>query len=234
MATHPSVARLLAAAIKATASSRSPVTDYQSLREALGGISAATMTNWKSRGVPRRYALEAERLFGVPARHILDGVVEATPGTATASGKTAVVIVGNPEYPAIRRVKFKLSAGASGFSVDFLDEDDLPIVFRKEWFEANGYRPEQLFAVRVANVSMQPGLWEGDTVVVNTADTKPRDGEVFAANFEGELVIKRLLRDESRWWLKSDNPDQTRYPRKACTDDVFLLGRIVHKQSEHI
>ena len=234
MSAHPSVARLLAAAIKATAATRAPVTDYQSLRTALGGISSATLTNWKSRGVPRRYALEAEKLFGVSARHILDGEIETTPGVAVASGKSAVVIVGNPDYPAIRRVRFKLSAGASGFAVDYLDDDDLPIVFRREWFTANGYRPDKLFAVRVANGSMQPGLWEGDTVVVNTADTTPKDGEVFAANFEGELVVKRLMRDESRWWLKSDNPDQTRYPRKACTDDVHLIGRIVHKQSEHI
>ncbi|GMV45124.1 MAG: hypothetical protein AMXMBFR66_05220 [Pseudomonadota bacterium] len=140
----------------------------------------------------------------------------------------------NPAYPAIRRVKFKLSAGASGFAIEYLDEEDAPIVFRREWFTSRGYQPAKLFAVRVANGSMQPGLWSGDTVVVNTDETEPRDGEVFAVNFEGELVIKRLVRDEGRWWLKSDNPDQIRYPRKACDERVHLLGRIVHKQSEHL
>lgn len=234
MSAHPSVARLLAAAIKATAGTSSPVTDYQTLRDALGGISPATLTNWKTRGVPTKYALEAERRFGVSARHILEGTIDAQPGAAAAAGKTAIVLIGNPDYPAIRRVRFKLSAGASGFAVDYTDDDDLPIVFRKEWFVSNGYKPEKLFAVRISSASMQPGLWENDTVVVNTDDTTPKDGEVFAANFEGELVVKRLVRDESRWWLKSDNPDQTRFPRKACTDDVFLIGRVVHKQSEHI
>jgi hypothetical protein len=42
------------------------------------------------------------------------------------------------------------------------------------------------------------------------------------------------VRDTGQWWLTSDNPDQRRYPRKACDDSVVLLGRIVHKQSEHI
>lgn len=32
----------------------------------------------------------------------------------------------------------------------------------------------------------------------------------------------------------TDNPDQRRHPRKVCTDDVFIIGRIVHKQSERI
>lgn len=145
-----------------------------------------------------------------------------------------IELEGNPDYPAIRRVQFKLSAGASGFAIDVQNEDDAPIVFRREWFESRGFTPANLFAVQVANGSMQPGLWHGDTVVVNTADTAPKDGEVFAVNFEGELVIKRLVHDEGRWWLRSDNPDQSRYPRKACNERVFIIGRIVHKQSEHL
>lgn len=53
-------------------------------------------------------------------------------------------------------------------------------------------------------------------------------------NYEGELVIKRLVRGAGQWWLASDNPDQRRYPRKVCGEDVFCIGRIVHKQSERI
>jgi len=47
-------------------------------------------------------------------------------------------------------------------------------------------------------------------------------------------VIKRLVRDSGQWWLASDNPDQRRFPRKSCHETVALLGRVVHKQSEHI
>jgi phage repressor protein C with HTH and peptisase S24 domain len=140
----------------------------------------------------------------------------------------------NPDYPSIRRVKFKLSAGASGFGVDYVDEDSAPIVFQRKWFEGNGYIPDKLLAADVANGSMEPGLYHGDTVVVNTADTIVKDGVVYAMNYEGELVIKRLVRDAGQWWLSSDNPDQRRYPRKVCTENVFCIGRVVHKQSERI
>lgn len=140
----------------------------------------------------------------------------------------------NGDYPTVRRVRFKLSAGASGFGIEYIDNDGPPIVFQKSWFISRGYNPAKLFATKVANGSMETGLFDGDTVVVNTESTKPKDGVVFAANFEGELVIKRLVRDSGQWWLSSDNPDQRRYPRKLCDENVFIIGEIVHKQSERI
>ena len=140
----------------------------------------------------------------------------------------------NPDYPAIRRVRFALSAGAHGYAVEYEEEPAAPIVFKRQWYERNGYRPEKLFAVRVMNGSMEPGLYDGDVVVVNTEATTPKDGCVFAVNYEGEMVIKRLVRDAGSWWLSSDNPDQRRYPRKVCDEHCILIGQIVHKQSERI
>lgn len=148
--------------------------------------------------------------------------------------KQAIDLENNPDYPAIRRVRFKLSAGASGFGVDYADDLGPPIVFQKDWYSSKGLVPEKLFATKVINGSMEPGLFDGDTVVVNTAQTEPRDGVVFAVNYEGEMVIKRLMRDDGQWWLTSDNPDQRRYPRKVCHEGVRLIGEIVHKQSERI
>jgi Predicted transcriptional regulator len=77
-----------------------------------------------------------------------------------------------------------------------------------------------------------PGLNNGDTVLIDTSRTQPKDGRVFAINYEGELVIKRLMRDAGNWWLSSDNTDKTRYPNKLCAGDVCLIiGECVHKQS---
>jgi phage repressor protein C with HTH and peptisase S24 domain len=81
---------------------------------------------------------------------------------------------------------------------------------------------------------MEPGLYDGDTVVVDTAQTEPLDGEAFAVNYDGELVVKRMIRDAGQWWLSSDNPNQAKYPRKACTENTHIIGRIVQKQSMHI
>lgn len=162
--------------------------------------------------------------------------LEAVPGYDGwfAAPPKEIDLENNPDYPTIRRVQFKLSAGVSGFGVDYRGDMGPPIPFPKSWYERKGLTPSKLFATTVCNGSMEPGLYDGDTVIVNTAGVEPKDGRVFAVNYEGELVIKRLVRDDGQWWLSSDNPDQRRYPRKVCHEGVVLLGEIVHKQSERI
>jgi phage repressor protein C with HTH and peptisase S24 domain len=82
---------------------------------------------------------------------------------------------------------------------------------------------------------MEPKLYHGDSVVFNTADTDLKDGVVYVFNLDGEVVIKRAIRDNGMWWLDSDNPDKARYPRKACTSELCMpLGRVVYMQSERI
>lgn len=146
----------------------------------------------------------------------------------------AIDLEDNPDFPSVRRVKFKLSAGATGFAVDYEDQEGAPIVFRRAWLASKGLHAEKLFAVAVSNGSMEPGLYDGDTVVVNTDSPQPKDGVVFAVNYEGEMVIKRLVRDAGQWWLSSDNPDARRYPRKLCDEHCVIIGEVVHKQSERI
>lgn len=141
----------------------------------------------------------------------------------------------HPELVPIQRGKLRLVGGMSGFAVDPDDEQGTPIFFRADWMRERGFKPAALLAHKVRGHSMEPSLFDGDLVVINIADTEPKDGEVFAVNYEGEAVIKRLVRDAGSWWLTSDNPDQRRYPRKEWLDkNSFLIGRIVHKQSERI
>ncbi|GAB3358978.1 MULTISPECIES: S24 family peptidase [Giesbergeria] len=166
---------------------------------------------------------------------LASGKGETAPLTAGLGlAPTSIALENNPDYPAVRRVQFKLSAGATGFGVEYREEDGAPIVFQRQWYEGRGLRPDKLFAIKVANHSMEPGLFDGDTVVVNTDSVTPKDGVVFAVNYEGEMVIKRLARDGGQWWLCSDNPDQRRYPRKVCDEHSIIIGEIVHKQSERI
>lgn len=223
---HASIERLL------TAAEQRGIIGPAALADAIGE-SDQTVTNWGTRGVSKSGAIKVQERIGISASWITAGEGSAF----TASPSTApqpINLESNPQYPSVRRVHFKLSAGASGFGVEYHDEEGAPIVFRRDWFERNGYRPDRLFAVRVANGSMESGLYDGDVVVVNTDQTELKDGIVFAVNYEGEMVIKRLVRDGGQWWLSSDNPNQHKYPRKVCGEGVFIIGEVVHKQSERI
>lgn len=148
---------------------------------------------------------------------------------------TRIELENNPDYPSIRRVKLKANAGVSGYSVDYSEQDDgPPIVFRADWFKMKGFTPEKLFAVRVTGQSMQPKFSAGDIIVVNTEDTQPKDGLIYLVSYEGEFTVKRMVRDAGEWWLSSDNPDQRRYPRKACNGDTTVIGKVVYHQTDNI
>lgn len=147
---------------------------------------------------------------------------------------TPINLTSHPDLLSVPRVKFKLSAGISGYSVEPENGNGKPVFFRRDWFDRHCYRPDKLLAIRVSGSSMEPSLWDDDLVVINTDDNTPHDGDVFALNYEGELVIKRMRRDAGEWWATSDNADQRRFAPKRCTEDVQIIGRVVYKQSERI
>lgn len=155
---------------------------------------------------------------------------------ASATGGPKVIeLENNPEYPAIRRVKLKAQAGVSGFSVEYQAEDDgPPIVFRADWYRLKGYRPEKMLALRVKGDSMIPSMYEDDLIVINTLSTEPKQGIPFLVSYEGEVVVKRLVRDDGLWWLTSDNPDQRRYPRTKCNGGTEIIGEVVYRQTERV
>jgi phage repressor protein C with HTH and peptisase S24 domain len=149
--------------------------------------------------------------------------------------KVVVADEDDARFYQIQKVKLRLSAGISGFAVEPERHDGSTISIPKHWADRNGYVPERLIAIKVRGESMEPSLYEGDLVIVNTADAHPQDGIVFAVNYEGEPVVKRMSRDAGQWWLTSDNPDQRKYHRKVCRgNDCIVIGRVVRKESDHI
>lgn len=183
-------------------------------------------------------ARKVEMLAGLPELYFDQGPVEVTASAAPVQSGFRPIQVAGPDDPRltlIPKVQLKLSAGIMGFEVEPQRFDGSTITVPTDWIARNGYDPMALLATDVGGQSMEPTLYHGDLVVVNTADKRPVDGVVFAFNYEGEPVIKRLTRDAGRWWLTSDNPDQQKYPRKICEGDAcIIVGRIVRKESDHI
>lgn len=136
-------------------------------------------------------------------------------------------------FVAIKKVHLNLQAGVTGFQTEPEGIDGDTISVPAGWLKRKGFHPDRLLALRVRGDSMQTTFHEGDIVIINLDDTKPVDGSVYAINYEGEAVIKRLSRDAGDWWLTSDNPDQRKYHRKICRGDAcIVIGRVVRSESE--
>ncbi len=185
--------------------------------------------NWKKRGLPKREIMNLAEKMGCSSYWLLKGE-----GSMNEQRELSALTDEHPEFASVKRVKFKLSAGISGFEVEYLAGERAPLFFRRDWMASRGLEVDELFAVEVNGRSMEPSLFEGDVVVVNTGDTTPRDGEAFALNYEGELVVKRMIREGNAWVMRSDNADKIRYGDKRCDERTRVIGRIVSKLSERI
>lgn len=223
----PDMARLYVA-VKAVR----PEVNYKADLARLVNESEQTINNWEARGVPGKKLLLISNNLGLDAAWISTGEGDISPSNKQRI--EAQEVDDDSEYVGIMRVDLKISAGVSGFSIEFHNGEKSPIFFRKDWLERKNYVPAKLFALPVSGRSMEDKLFEDDMVVINSADQKPIDGEVFAINFEGEVVIKRLMRSMGKWWITSDNPNKAKYPNKVLDEHSFLIGRIIYKQSERI
>lgn len=163
----------------------------------------------------------------------LSGTADADSLVGSGVYRTAEVVDDDdPRQIRIPKVRLRVAAGISGFQTEPEIFDGSTMTVSKQWVERHGYDPKQLIWVRVGGRSMERTLFEGDWVLVNLAQKDPKDSKIFAVNFEGEAVIKRLTRDSGQWWLTSDNSDPQFY-RRLCRDgECIIVGEAVLKHSE--
>ena len=77
---------------------------------------------------------------------------------------------------------------------------------------------------------MEPTINSNDTLLINTADTKPVDGNMYVIRQDDLLWVKRVqIQPNGTWLLISDN---SAYPPMLISKDELLnfevLGRVVH------
>lgn len=76
---------------------------------------------------------------------------------------------------------------------------------------------------------MEPAFFEDDVVVINIADTKAMDREIYAVNYNGEAVIKQLVRKNQEWYLHSFNSE---FDRLLCRGgECIIVGKVVWQEA---
>ena len=77
------------------------------------------------------------------------------------------------------------------------------------------------FALRVRGDSMTNAhILDGDYVILD-AVRPPQHRDVVAALIDGETTLKRLMVEQSNWWLKAENP---RFPDLIPADSLQIQG----------
>lgn len=138
------------------------------------------------------------------------------------------------EFVMVPRLGVKLSAGNGHEQVEIEFGKVTPQAFRAAWVREKRLRPNKLAAMTASGNSMEPGIFNGDSLLVDTSQTEVLDGKVYALWYDGGERVKRLFRlPGGGLRIKSDNSD---HPTVEVPQDqlehVRILGRVVHRSGD--
>lgn len=162
----------------------------------------------------------------------------AAPPTPTPSASSAglpILTWENPEdlpagqYVMIPRRRVAFSAGNGHLS--FEEEEAPPLAFGTAWVRRVGLRAEDAVVVYARGDSMEPGIRDGDVLLVDLAPRDIADGDVYALRYSEQLRVKRLFRRyDGALILRSDNaakyPDEI-VPPQDQDGHVHVIGRVI-------
>ena len=196
---------------------------------------------WKEGAIPTAdYLVKIQEVTGCDLNWLLTGKglpyldkastesIGAFPVSNTGSG--AVDTLGNPvdlrEFVFIPRYNVEAAAG-HGQAVN----DEKPLfcmAFRRYWIENYVTRQiDKLSVIAVKGDSMEGILNHGDNILINHAETEPRDG-LYVLRIGNDLFVKNIQRLPGRLLVKSANPLYEPFEIDLTADntDTAIIGRV--------
>lgn len=157
---------------------------------------------------------------GLPGKKTVPGVVAggllrpiAAPGDV------------HEELVYVPRASARLCAGGGSFEVDAAIVGTHPMPFR--WLSRLG-SPSHMVFMDVVGDSMEPGIMDGDTVLIDRANTRYADGGVLAVGVDDAIYLKRMEKTNNGVLLHSDNEAYT--PMNIYGDEIDslrVIGKVV-------
>lgn len=193
------------------------------------GVRPSTVTDWfsgKTRGITGEAGPKAAEYLCVSTRWLLSGTGE--------KHSTSVVAFDNADdfddddWVQIPEFQARCAAG-DGQEVLF-DEitSSTPAPYRRSWFQSRQINPDNCKRFKVRGTSMEPYIWDGDTILVDCSPQPILSGKTYAFMLNGEMRVK-ILHPLIRggYVVQSVNPD---VPEERLTDgdlETFrLIGRV--------
>ncbi len=131
----------------------------------------------------------------------------------------------------IPRGGIELSAGNGRKHWEVVELEPLP--FQAESLKHIKAKPKNMLAVKVTGASMEPLLFDGDTVIIDKSDRRvPTSGGVFAVVYGDELLVKRLFQLPTGIKVQSDNTaagPTFDLKKDECDENLKVIGRVKYR-----
>lgn len=211
-------------------------------------VAPANLTNWKARDMPADQYAKAARVLGRSMDELVAGgqanvhTGESIPAYAVGRPSLAPIYawqheddLPEGEFVFVPRLKVNLSAGHGRDQVEIEFVEAQPQAFRADWIRKEHLRPNKLASMYAAGDSMQPSIFDGDSLVIDTSQTEVLDGRVYALWYEGGERVKRLYRIPGGG-LRIHSDNTADYPAIILDQDhvghVRIIGRVVHRSGK--
>lgn len=111
--------------------------------------------------------------------------------------------------------------------------DDYAVTHKLK-FKASSLQKKGLFANKLSvfygsGDSMLPRIQDGDALLFDMSDTKPRDGHIYIVKYDGGYYAKRLNQYGDQWFLVSDNTADPKWRKPVLIDfsnGFEIVGRV--------
>lgn len=87
--------------------------------------------------------------------------------------------------------------------------------------------PADLMIMSVKGRSMEPMYFEDDKILVDKSKRKPVSNECFVVNWNGELIVKCLIKKSNGWALYSMNRDPQYHTIEVRAGECRIIGMVV-------
>lgn len=134
-------------------------------------------------------------------------------------------------YIKVSAIAFSGGNGRRTPHYELIPESD-PVVYSISWFQKRQINPDNVRRYKVVDDSMEHFLYDGDTVLVNHAETTVRDGKIYAFRYGDDLRIKQIYRRlDGTLILHSFNSTykDEEVSAELANEHIAIIGRVRDK-----
>lgn len=232
---HASVSRLIEWALNKSEANPRPAESIQDLQVRLG-VSSATFTNWKTRGVSKQGALDAAREFGCSTTWLMHGGDHLPVGAAhppAANDHRAGIALPDDAIPVgqnkQRRV-WVVGKGAGGLPQRIWTDGDYPVGATDLYSEVPSSDPSA-FLAEISEDSMIPVLNPKNYAMVEPGTDIDLEDKVLVRLKDGTTLMKRLLSRTNGYSFGSFNdPKILHYDHEEVTWMYYIAFEVPRKK----
>ena len=192
-------------------------------------VRPASVTDWfkgRTKSLAFESAVKAADYLDVNATWLANGVGEMLSPSVEAFDEDDEL--DDDEFVEIPEYEVRCGAGAEHTIYYEELKDSIKARYRRSWFQARQINPNNCKRFKVHGTSMEPFIWDGDTILVDCTPREILSGKVYAFMLHGGMRVKMLYPlMRGQLLVKSLNPD---VPDETLGDedlDTFqLIGRV--------